>query len=286
MLPLRQKLLWDKTLTLSLLLHSILRVFACPAAPNPVPKMDIAWQRLHSKYVGEVLQNEQAEDGKEWQVVFYGASGIERFRGTNVGQPWDTAEGVPEVFQDQMHGYRAHALGISGDETAHLLWRLQNGELGRARPPRLAVFFIGINDIFQSQCGPADALPDAAPGIIARMNQIVQYVRSAAPDTHILILALTPFSCGSRVSGQGLVYDWPNCYTETIAAVNAGYKAIAETQGDRVRFLDCSGVVLGQTGLAHTVDGLHLDPAGASAFLECIRPEVAAVMGAPASPPS
>jgi hypothetical protein len=52
--------------------------------------------------------------GKEWQVVFYGASGIERFRGTNVGQAWDTAKGVPEAFQEQMAGYRAHALGISG----------------------------------------------------------------------------------------------------------------------------------------------------------------------------
>jgi hypothetical protein len=57
-------------------------------------------------------------------VVFYGASGVERLRGTNVGQLWDTAEGVPEVFEQQMRGYRAHALGISGaqDHPNHVVW--------------------------------------------------------------------------------------------------------------------------------------------------------------------
>ncbi len=56
------------------------------------------------------------QPGTEWQIIFYGASGVERFRGTNVGQLWDTAEGVPEVFEEHMRGYRAHALGISGGQ--------------------------------------------------------------------------------------------------------------------------------------------------------------------------
>ena len=43
-------------------------------------------------------------------------------------------------------GLRPILLGISGDRTGHLLWRLQHGEWPDA-PPKVAILLIGTNDI-------------------------------------------------------------------------------------------------------------------------------------------
>ena len=36
--------------------------------------------------------------------------------------------GVPDVFARHYGKWRAGAMAIGGDQTAHLLWRLRNGE--------------------------------------------------------------------------------------------------------------------------------------------------------------
>lgn len=39
--------------------------------------------------------------------------------------------GVPDVFRRHYGKWRAGAMAIGGDQTAHLLWRLRNGEVSQ-----------------------------------------------------------------------------------------------------------------------------------------------------------
>lgn len=56
--------------------------------------------------------------------------------------------GIEDVFARHVGArYRAGRLGIGGDQTFHLRWRLLNGELPARRHPRLAVLLIGTNDL-------------------------------------------------------------------------------------------------------------------------------------------
>ena len=58
----------------------------------------------------------------------------------------------------------------AGDTTANLWWRLQNGELPTAAPPKAAVIMIGTNDLgYAEACFRSEqATLDAVPGTAAR----------------------------------------------------------------------------------------------------------------------
>lgn len=81
-------------------------------------------------------------------VIFYGDSITESWRGTSAGGACDRCSGVPQIFQKFFTSkYPAAALAISGDQTAHLAWRLQNGELPQKIHPKVAVIMISTNDL-------------------------------------------------------------------------------------------------------------------------------------------
>ena len=65
---------------------------------------------------------------------------------------------------------QSDALALPGDTTANLLWRIQNGELPIAAPPKAVVIMIGTNDIgYTEACFRSEADNTAAAlGISAR----------------------------------------------------------------------------------------------------------------------
>ena len=63
-----------------------------------------------------------------FQLLFYGDSITESYRGTDHCLPCDRCKGAPEVFARHWGQYNASAIAIGGDQTAHLLWRLAHGE--------------------------------------------------------------------------------------------------------------------------------------------------------------
>lgn len=85
-------------------------------------------------------------------TLFLGDSITEAWRGTSYGQPCSNGRcnGVPEAFRDQSlfpDSASNLVLAISGDQTQHLLWRLQNGELPITLSPRKGVILIGTNNL-------------------------------------------------------------------------------------------------------------------------------------------
>ena len=122
--------------------------------------------------------------------------------------------------------YNPLNLGISGDETSHVLWRIEHGELDGITP-RVVVLLIGTNDIGNSgQSGE-----DAAKGV----RCIVQKIRASLPATRILLLAVFPRD------------EQPHTkFRREIHALNAGIFTLHD--GRTVYYLDLSSTFLNADG--------------------------------------
>jgi len=86
------------------------------------------------------------------------------------------------LWQKNYAPYKALNLGISGDRTEHVLWRMKNGELDGYKA-RLFVIMIGTNN-------GGDSAPDVAAGIEA----IVAEIKAKQPQARILLLGIFPRS--------------------------------------------------------------------------------------------
>ncbi|MCB9914014.1 MAG: hypothetical protein H6828_02560 [Planctomycetes bacterium] len=139
--------------------------------------------------------------------------------------------------------------GISGDRTQHVLWRLEEGELARARA-RLVVLLVGTNNVGR------DTPRDIAAGVDALLRQL----RRALPQGEVLLLGLLP-----RADA-----------VDEVRAVNALLADFAELP--RVTWLDLAERFADADGAPrpelYDADLLHLSPAGYDALGEALSPYV------------
>lgn len=212
---------------------------AAPATVTPVPR-DGNWMNRHN------AMNERVKQG-DVDLVFIGDS---------ITQGWEGAG--KDVWAKHYGPRKAVNLGIGGDRTQHVLWRLQNGNL-EGISPKLAVVMIGTNN------SGNDSPEDIAAGVKA----IVETLRSKTPDTKILLLATFP---------RGEKPGDPRRQT------NEKSNAIVKTYADdmHVFFLDIGDKFLEADGsLSKEImpDLLHLNPKSYAIWAESIEPTVAKLMG-------
>jgi lysophospholipase L1-like esterase len=114
------------------------------------------------------------------QIVFIGASIVQFF----AGEP-DTGGGAQNRGKDTWDLYYGadHAinLGISGDRTQNMLWRLDHGALGNCHP-KVAVLNCGNNNIGSNT-------PDE---ITAGVEAVCERVQTLSPGTKVLLTAIFP----------------------------------------------------------------------------------------------
>lgn len=118
---------------------------------------------------------------------------------------------------------KAINLGISGDRTQQVLWRLQNGNL-QGITPKVAVIMIGTNNCFANT--PAE--------IAAGVEEICRTVRAKSPSTKILLLAIFPRG------GAGS--------TERTTLAETNRMLATWARANRVTFLDIGRVFLDADG--------------------------------------
>jgi len=147
---------------------------ACPIPPagRPLPREALAEPMDWPEWRGlvEGLTNRlRRTDVSRTRIVFLGDS---------ITQGWQ-----PNIFQ-QFYGHRgALNLGISGDTTQGMLWRLENGHWPAALRPEAIVLLIGTNNI-----GMGQAPENVAVGI----GQIIARLRRLAPQARIVLVAVLP----------------------------------------------------------------------------------------------
>ena len=221
---------------------------AVQAAPdNPavtaVARADGWWQQRHAG------MNARVKQGKV-DLVFLGDS---------ITEAWD-GPGA-ELWKTRYATRNAVNLGISGDQTEHLLWRLRNGNLDGIAP-KAAVVMIGTNNV--GNTGGKHTAEQIAAGVKAVLDEL----HARTPKTKVLLLAIFPRS------------EKPDAMREKIVAINASLAKLAD--GERITFLDLATKFLAADGTLPKElmpDALHLSPKGYTIWSDAIEPELKRLMG-------
>ena len=210
------------------------------SAVRPEPRPDEWWQKRHLA-MNTAAQNAPAD------LLFIGDS---------ITQAWE-GPGAP-VWKRFYSKRRALNLGISGDRTQHVLWRLRNGNLGNTQP-KLAVMMIGTNN------SGANTGIEIADGI----REICAELRRQRPEMEILVLGIFPRG-PDRDDPRRLVTEEANQWVESWASTQK-----------KIYFLDIGEDFLTETGqLSKKVmpDLLHLNPSSYKVWAEAIETAVGKIL--------
>ena len=181
--------------------------------------------------------------------------------GDSITQAWEAAG--KEVWL-RYYGHRnAVNLGIGGDRTQHVLWRLSNGNLDGISP-KLAVVMIGTNN------SGVNTPEEITEGI----QTIVTMLRTRLPTMKVLVLGIFPRGENDDNSNRQI-----NMKTNEIIA-----DWVEQTDDAQLVYLDIGDAFLdkGRT-LSRQVmpDLLHLSPAAYGTWAEAMEPTVARLLGDP-----
>jgi lysophospholipase L1-like esterase len=191
--------------------------------------------------------------------------------GDSITNNYDKAEPPDENFKpvwEQFYEPRKTLnLGFSGDTTAHVLWRLDHGEVDGLHP-KVAVVLIGTNNTSQSNHHTAEQTE-------AGIDAVVSGLENRLPGTKILLMGILPS-------------DISDSKTERDQAVNA-YLATCYSENSLVTYLNINSVFY-KNGALNTAlfydprlpqhgKSLHPDTVGQRMMAEAIEPTLAHLMG-------
>ncbi len=219
---------------------SILRAHS---ANEPAPRPDPGWKDRQ-----ELLNKRAIETGEKAQVIFIGDS---------ITQGWEGAG--QEVWAQYYARRNAVNLGIGGDRTQHVLWRLDNGNLNGLKP-KAAVVMIGTNN----SNGDDNTVDQIADGVTA----IVKKLRDKLPQTKVLLLAIFPRS------------ENPSAQRGKVLMVNQILRKLADQRN--VFWIDFGHQFVNSDGLIPRdlmPDYLHLSKRGYEIWAEAIEETLAQVLG-------
>jgi len=212
------------------------------AAVEPVPVDNQGWA---DRQAG--LNRRVAEAGKTAQVIFVGDS---------ITAGW---EGAGKDVWSQYYAKRnAINLGIGGDQTQNVLWRLEHGNLDGLQP-KVAVVMIGTNNVGR---GATD--PQVAEGVAA----VVNLLRAKMPTIRVLLLAILP-------RGEN-----PNLMRGDVLQVNQIIQKLADDRS--VFWLDFGAQFVNADGTipqSLMPDFLHPDAKGYQIWAEAMEDKLAMLLG-------
>ena len=210
------------------------------SAIKPEPRTDKWWTDRHEN------MNKRVAQGNVDMLLI----------GDSITHAWET--GGKEVWEEFYAPRNAVNLGISGDRTQHVLWRLDNGNIDGISP-KLAMLMIGTNN-------SGDNTPEE---IADGVKLIVEKLRKQLPETKILVLGIFPRGADNNDPRRQV-----NMKANEIIAKLA--------DGDMVEYLDISDAFLTDDGtLSKEVmpDLLHPVAGSYRTWAEAVEPAVEKVMG-------
>ncbi len=235
---------------------------AQPAAPAKAPKPDASaaiekkdadgrFRKMHDSFLAR---------GKAGPVGVL-------FIGDSITAGWTKA---PHVWDHYFGKYQPANFGIGGDQTQHVIWRIENGELDGIKP-KVVVLMLGTNNTGAH----------TADEIVAADRKIVGMIRARLPETKVIVLAIFPR--GPRKNAQGVITDDVAAEAkrrqEVITAANLQLAKLDD--GRNVRFLDINHVFLGQDGkipFSIMPDQLHPNAAGYQLWADAMKPMLTELM--------
>ena len=231
-----------------------------PVAARPISRLDTPWWRDRHEAILARLRQGHVD------LLWIGDS---------ITQDWEHTG--PQLWNDfapvwrHFYGDRnAVNLGFKGDNTAHLLWRLRNGEVDGIAP-RIAIVLIGANDMGRVHW-TAD---QTVAGIDACMTELLHRL----PATRFVLLSVLPSLRNDYVTATTVQIN-------RMLATKYGAGMVAE-----VAYVDVSGIFLrdGRVDPAQFLDvqlsppepPLHPTAQAQTRIAESIEPIVAKILGGP-----
>lgn len=223
-----------------------LAALAQNSAIVPAPRSQPTnWVARHEGFLAE------AKQGK-FDIVFIGDSITDGWR-TRGKAVWD------KVYAPR----HALNLGIGGDRTQHVLWRIEHGELDGLKP-KAVVLMIGTNNTGKEKDGsPRNSTAEAIEGVKA----VVKSIRAKLPESKLLLLAVFP---------RGAV-DAPQ--RAQVKEINAASAKLDDSK--MIRFLDIGKVFLAEDGsIPRTImpDLLHPNAEGYQRWADAMEPTLGAML--------
>ncbi len=185
------------------------------------------------------------------------------FVGDSITEGW---KGHSQIWEKYFGAHQPANFGIGGDQTQHVIWRIENGELDGINP-KVVVLMLGTNN---TGAHTAAQIADAN-------KKIVGLIRTKLPNTKILLLAIFPR--GPRTNREGALVDDGVTRMAVIRDVNAELAKLDD--GKTVRFLDIGAKFLGADGKIpkETMpDQLHLSAQGYQIWADAMQPLLAEML--------
>ena len=210
--------------------------------------------RVHSAIIGEPRKDEwwmkrhqsmNKNARKQHDLLFIGDSITQGWEGSGKG-----------TWEKYYANRKALNLGISGDRTEHVIWRLDNGNLRNQKKAKVAVVMIGTNNTGHIMQDPTE--------VREGVERIVSTLRARCPEAKILILGVFP---------RGVKPD--DAKRKNNIEIN---KLISKFHnGERIHYLDISDKFLTTEGILTKEvmpDALHPRQKGYEIWAEAIEPKL------------
>ncbi len=227
-----------------------------PLAATPLSRADTKWwAERHAAKLREVRAGRV-------ELLWIGDSITQDWERTSAQE----AQNFAPVWQHFYGGRHAVNLGFKGDATAHLLWRLRNGEIDGIAP-KAAVLLIGANNFGRLRWSVADSL--------AGHDACVAEIRRRVAK--LLVIGVLPSDRGdwttqaTRGMNAGLAQRYAGGKVAGIAYVDA--TMLFETNGmiDRSQYYDPL--------LRPPEPAIHPTAQAHARLAALIEPEIAAMLG-------
>ena len=181
------------------------------------------------------------------------------FLGDSITQGWAESS----AYQAEFARYRPLGLGIGGDQTQHVLWRLEDGALAGV-DAELVVLLIGVNNL-----GNGHSPEQTQRGVQAVLRRIERDL----PSARILLLCILP--TGATAADP---------LRRQVRATN---RLLRELASERVTLLDVGGVFLDanqRIAPELMADFLHPTALGYARLTSAVAPQVLRQLDAAAGP--
>ena len=189
------------------------------------------------------------------------------FLGDSITEGWTK---VPHIWEHYYGQWQPANFGIGGDQTQHVIWRIENGELDGIRP-KVVVLMLCTNN---SGAHTGEQIADAD-------KKIIDLIRAKIPEAKVLLLAIFPRD--ARRNADGLITEAAITDAGKRAAANDRANALLAKldDGTTIRFLNINSGFLGKDGrIPWTImpDKLHLTAAGYQLWADAMQPLLTEMM--------
>lgn len=226
---------------------------AAQTAPAPVPDPSVGVTKRGNARFYELHAQHLKRAKEPMQLLFIGDS---------ITEGWTKA---PDVWAEHYAPYQAANFGIGGDQTQHVIWRIEDGVLDGVKP-KVVVLMLGTNNSGRN----------TGEQIAAANAKIVSLIRAKIPEAKVLVLAIFPR--GPRKNRDGTPEDHAGRMQE-IAKANTLLAQMAD--GQQVHFLDINSAFLDAAGrIPDSImpDQLHPNVEGYRRWAAAMRPKLDELM--------